>query len=68
MKHTGFCFGSLIGGMILGSALSLLFTPQSGPELRRQIKDFFETESDKLQEKLRKMQEKVEKAACKCND
>ena len=39
MKHTGICIASLVGGMVLGSALAMLFTPQSGPELRQSIRD-----------------------------
>ena len=42
MKNTGIVIASLVGGMILGSALTMLLTPQSGPELRRQIKDYLE--------------------------
>ena len=33
MKNTGIAIVSLVGGMIIGSALTMLFTPQSGPEL-----------------------------------
>ena len=32
MKNTGIAIVSLVGGMIIGSALTMLFTPQSGPE------------------------------------
>ena len=39
MKNTGIAIVSLVGGMIIGSALTMLFTPQSGPELRQKIKD-----------------------------
>ena len=31
MKNTGIAIVSLVGGMIIGSALTMLFTPQSGP-------------------------------------
>lgn len=68
MKHTGICITSLLGGMLIGSALAMLFAPQSGAELRRQIKDFLDNEADKAEDKLRKIQERIEKAACKCND
>ena len=37
MKNTGIVIASLVGGMIIGSALTMLFTPQSGAELRKQI-------------------------------
>ena len=39
MKNTGIAIVSLVGGLIIGSALTMLFTPQSGPELRRKIKE-----------------------------
>jgi len=68
MKHTGICITSLLGGMLIGSALAMLFTPQSGADLRRQIKDFLDNEADKAEDKLRKIQERIEKTACKCND
>ncbi|MDE6070128.1 MAG: YtxH domain-containing protein, partial [Alistipes sp.] len=40
MKNTGIIITSLLGGLIVGSALTMLFTPQSGTETRKQIKDF----------------------------
>lgn len=72
MKNTGIVIASLIGGMVVGSALAMLLTPQSGPELRQQIKDFIDKQSDKVQEKLDKvhdkMQSEIEKVACKCDN
>lgn len=72
MKNTGIVIASLIGGMVVGSAIALLLTPQSGPELRQQIKDFIDKQSDKVHEKLDKVHEKVqseiEKVACKCDN
>lgn len=55
MKNTGITIVSLIGGMIVGSALTMLFTPQSGPELRKQLKDFLEEELDKVRCKCDEM-------------
>lgn len=46
MKNTGIVIASLVGGMIIGSALTMLFTPQSGAELRKQIKDLIGDEVD----------------------
>ena len=46
MKNTGIAIVSLVGGMIIGSALTMLFTPQSGAELRKQIKDLIGDEVD----------------------
>lgn len=54
MKNTGFCFASLLSGMLIGAAVSMLLTPQSGPELRHTLKDFMDKEVDKVR--------------CKCND
>ena len=52
MKNTGIVIASLVGGMIIGSALTMLFTPQSGAELRKQIKDLIGDEVDKVREKV----------------
>lgn len=54
MKNTGIVIASLLGGMIVGSAITMLFTPQSGPELRSKIKDMID--------------EEVEKVRCKCDE
>lgn len=51
MKNTGICIISLVGGMVVGSALAMLLTPQSGPELRHQIKHFMEEEMAKAKER-----------------
>ncbi|MEG0807116.1 MAG: YtxH domain-containing protein [Alistipes sp.] len=54
MKNTGIVIVSLVGGLIVGSALTMLFTPHSGPEMRRHIKNFID--------------EEIEKVRCKCED
>ncbi len=54
MKNTGIAIVSLVGGMIVGSALTMLFAPQTGAETRKQIKDFIEDE--------------IEKVRCKCDE
>jgi len=64
MKNTGIAIVSLVGGMIIGSALTMLFTPQSGPELRQKIKD----EIDKVKDKLGKVEREIEEARCKCDE
>lgn len=48
MKNTGIAIVSLVGGMIIGSALTMLFTPQTGAETRKQLKDFIGDELDKV--------------------
>lgn len=68
MKNTGIAFVSLVGGLIIGSALTMLFTPQSGPELRRKIKESLGDEIDRMKEKLNEVEEQIEQARCKCDD
>lgn len=70
MKNSGFSFGSLLGGMLVGSVLAMLFTPKSGPEMRNDIKNLVGDEVDKVKNKVRekadKLEEKIEEARCKC--
>ena len=54
--------------MIIGSALTMLFTPQSGPELRQKIKDSIDDEIDKVKDKLGKVEREIEAARCKCDE
>lgn len=68
MKNTGIAIVSLVGGLIIGSALTMLFTPQSGPELRRKIKESLGDEIDRMKEKLNEFEEQIEQARCKCDD
>ncbi len=67
MKNTGIILASLLGGLIVGSALTMLFAPQSGPETRKQIKDFINDEIDKMKEKVDKVHDKIEEARCHCD-
>ncbi len=48
MKNTGIAIVSLVGGLVIGSALTMLFAPQSGSETRKQLKDFIEDELNKV--------------------
>lgn len=69
MKNTGIVITSLVGGLIVGSALTMLFTPHSGPEMRRHIKNFLDDEMDKMKDELEKLRCKCdEKGHCDCND
>ena len=68
MKNTGIVIASLVGGMIIGSALTMLFTPQSGAELRKQIKDLIGDEVDKVREKVDEVRGKVEESKHRLND
>lgn len=54
MKHTCYCFATMLGGMVIGSALAMLLTPKTGPEMRTAVKNLVEKE--------------VEKMRCKCNE
>ena len=47
MKNTTLCFVSVLGGMVLGSALALAFTPKTGEEMRRLVRDFINDEVEK---------------------
>lgn len=51
----------MIGGMVVGSALAMLFTPQSGPELRRTIREVVDREIDKVKSE-------VDRVRCNCEE
>ena len=61
MKQTTICVASLLVGMIIGSALAMLLTPQSGPELRNSLRDRFDREMDRVRQE-------IEKARCHCEE
>lgn len=49
MKHTGICsLVSFLGGVLVGSLTAMLTTPQSGAELRDKIRDYVDTQSEKI--------------------
>jgi hypothetical protein len=49
MKSTGLCsIISFIGGALVGSAAAMLFTPQSGQELRSKIRNYINEEAEKM--------------------
>ena len=60
MKNTCICIASLVGGMVIGSALAMLLTPQSGPELRRAIRETLDRE-------IGKVKDEVDKMGCHCD-
>lgn len=68
MKNTGIAIISLVGGLIIGSALTMLFTPQSGPELRRKIKESIDDEIERVKNKLNEVEEQIEEARCRCEE
>ena len=68
MKNTGIAIVSLVGGLIIGSALTMLFTPQSGPELHRKIKESIDDEIERVKNKLNEVEEQIEEARCRCEE
>lgn len=54
MRHTCYCFASLVGGLVIGSALAALLTPKTGPEMREAVK--------------RLVNREIEKVRCKCEE
>lgn len=48
MKNPGLCIVSVLGGAILGAALAMFLTPQSGQELRNSLRDYLDKEVDKV--------------------
>ena len=68
MKNSGIVIASLIGGMLIGSAVTMLFTPQSGPELRKKIKDLVNDELDRVQEKIGEEEERIDEIRCQCEE
>lgn len=68
MKNTGIAIVSLVGGMIIGSALTMLFTPRSGADLRRKIKNSIDDEIDRVKNKLSEVEEQIEEARCRCEE
>ena len=55
----------MLGGMVLGSVITLLATPKSGAEVRGQIKDLVNREARKVRDKYHEDEGKVEEAAAK---
>lgn len=54
MKESGLCIISFIGGILVGSAVTMFVTPKSGKEMRGSIRDLVNGE--------------LEKIRCRCND
>ena len=48
MKQTTMTILSMLGGMVIGSALALAFTPKTGAEMRSLVRDFIEEEVEKM--------------------
>ena len=59
MKHTCYCFATLLGGMVIGSALAMLLTPKTGPEMRAAVKGLVEKEIDKVRCKCEEFKDEL---------
>lgn len=59
MKHTSSCILSALGGALAGAAIAMLFTPQSGKELRNKIRNMADDEMSKLRKNFK---------SCNCGD
>lgn len=68
MKNSGIVITSLVGGMLIGSALTMLFTPQSGPELRKKIKNLLDDELNRVQEKIGEVEERIDEIRNQCEE
>ena len=47
MKNSMLCVASVLGGMVLGSAIALAVAPKTGEEMRRLVRDFINDEVEK---------------------
>jgi gas vesicle protein len=47
MKNTTACIFSVLGGMVLGSAIALALAPKTGEEMRGFVRNFLNEEIDK---------------------
>ena len=47
MKNTTLCIFSVLGGMVLGSAVALALAPKTGEEMRNFVRGFLNDEIDK---------------------
>lgn len=62
MKNTTLCIFSVLGGMVLGSAVALALAPKSGQEMRGFVRDFLNDEIDKW----RAAYKEAMPAGCEC--
>lgn len=64
MKNTGIILASLAGGIAVGAALALLYTPKTGVEMRHKIKDSLNKELAKLKDTIEELREEVKEEQC----
>lgn len=59
MKNTSSCILSALGGALAGAAIAMLFTPQSGKELRGKIRHMVDEGVSKVRKNFK---------GCDCGD
>ena len=64
MKHSTICLISALGGAVVGAAIAMLVTPQSGKELRAKIRGDINEAKNKIREEL----DHTEGCSCGCSD
>ena len=47
MKNSMLCLASMLGGLVLGSAIALAVAPKTGEEMRKTVRDFINEEVEK---------------------
>ena len=52
MKNPGINLATLIGGMIIGSAVTMLCATDKGKEFRRKVKAFVKEETQKMKSEI----------------
>jgi len=57
MKNSYSILAAFVGGALVGSALALLFAPESGKETRKRITDFLDKNGLKLEDSDNEAQE-----------
>lgn len=62
MKNSGAILASLVGGLVAGAAIAMLFTPKTGPEMRKFIKDRIDEEMGKVRCRC------DERGDCECDE
>ncbi|MBO7186037.1 MAG: YtxH domain-containing protein [Alistipes sp.] len=63
MKNSSLCLLSALGGAIVGAAIAVLITPQSGKELREKIRSSIDDAARRMRHHC-----DCEGEGCHCND
>ncbi|MGC3979602.1 MAG: YtxH domain-containing protein [Paludibacteraceae bacterium] len=54
MKNTGSFLAGVVGGIIVGAAIGLLFAPEKGEDTRTKLADTLESTKNKVKDTLKK--------------